>query len=186
MVNTINCPAVVVQHYSLFYGIIRRHTKKMASHLMMVPIRSDGGLGNISSVGIPSTSQPATVESELGFSSTIRNDTSAASTEERPPTGQSSTSIKREHINFTKKMALILCVFFVCYLLIVVVTPVPSGITDPVVPWTQTLVLKNSALNPIIYAWAIPVFREVMGCILRCRYNTIPKPVRFIWHLRSE
>ena len=109
--------------YSLIYGIVRRHTKMMASHLMMAPIRSGDGLGNISTVGLPSTSQPATVESELGFSSTIRNDTSAASTEERPPTGQSSTSIKREHVNFTKKMALILCVFFICYLPMIVVTP---------------------------------------------------------------
>ena len=174
-----------VTFYSLIYGIVRRHTKKMASHLMMAPIRSRGGLGNISSAGLPSTSQPATVESELGFSSTIQNDTAAASTEERPPTGQSSTSIKREHINFTKKMALILCVFFVCYLPIIVVSPVPSGITNPVVPWAQTLVLINSALNPIIYAWAIPAFREVMGCILRCRYNSIPKPVCYNWRLRS-
>ena len=175
-----------VTFYCLIYGIVTRHTKRMASHLMMAPIRSRGGLGNISSVGLPSTSQPETVESELGYSSSIHNDTAAASTEERPPAGQSSTGIKREHINFTKKMALILCVFFVCYLPIIAVTTVPSG--NPagvVVPWAETLVLINSALNPIIYAWAIPAFREVMGCILRCRYNSIPKPVCYNWRLRS-
>ena len=173
-----------VVFYILIYKFVKRNAQKMSSHMRMMPNRSDGPTAV---VGLSSGSLPSVSESEVGCSSSsIQNDGTLTSTKQqvcttrRPPKG-----FNREHVTFTKKMALIVCVFFACSLPSICITAaaaaaVPVDFYLPAVPWAQLLAVINSALNPIIYAWAIPAFRAVMGCILRCRHKNIPNPVDFI------
>ena len=172
-------PAVsTVIFYILIYKFVKRHAQKMSSHMRMMPNRSDGPS---SVVGLSSGSLPSVLESEVGCSS-IQNNTMLTPTKQQACCTRSPKGFNREHVTFTKKMALVVCVFFACYLpgICMTTAAVPFDFYLPAVPWSQLLAVINSALNPIIYAWAIPAFSEVMGCILRCRYKNIPNPVDFI------
>ena len=77
------------------------------------------------------------------------------------------------HILFTS-----FCVFFLC------VTPYAIALLFPrterqayVLLYCGMLVGIGSCVNPIIYAFRHPQFREVFGLVLRCRYRDIPDPV---------
>ena len=176
-------PAIpTVTFYILIYRFVKRHTRKMASRVQVTPSRSDGSTSN---VGLPSGGHLSTVKSDVCYTSSVQNDTTTTSEQERACTGRFPKSLNRRHVTFTKKMALIVCVFFACYLPSIAITTMPLETIISALPWAQLLVVVNSSLNPIIYAWAIPTFREVMECILRCRYKNIPEPVHFIWRFRS-
>ena len=77
----------------------------------------------------------------------------------------------RHQVTVTKKLAIVVLAFFICLL--------PFGISvtirqsKPGIPWTGMMLSFNCCVNPIIYARTMPVFREVMGCIIRCRFQTI-------------
>ena len=175
-------PAIpIVTFYILIFRFVRRHTRKMATHVSMAVATSTEGI----SEDVSFASHLSVEESEHGSPSSIQIDT-PKSAQERPSTERPSTGFSQEQVTITKKLALIVCVFFACFLPIMVCTIVPSDATDPAVPWAEVLVLMNSCVNPMIYARTIPAFREVMGCILRCKYDSIPEPIDFIRRLRSK
>eukprot|EP00057_Strongylocentrotus_purpuratus_P031394 XP_784470.1 PREDICTED: G-protein coupled receptor moody-like [Strongylocentrotus purpuratus] len=96
---------------------------------------------------------------------------------------KSAPKISRHHINVTKRLSLVVLSFFICFL--------PSGIclmvstSDPAVPWAYLLIMFNTCINPILYAGTMPMFREVMGCIARCRFQSIPEPVQCVRFCRG-
>ncbi|XP_063952639.1 alpha-1D adrenergic receptor-like [Lytechinus pictus] len=94
---------------------------------------------------------------------------------------------KRQNMNIktvkiTKKLAIIVVVFVVCTLPFGIGTLVPPS--RPAVPWNYLLLFFNSCVNPIIYAWTMRSFRDVMGCIARCRFYNIKDPTEFARFLR--
>ena len=77
----------------------------------------------------------------------------------------------RHQVTVTKKLAIVVLAFFICLLPFGISATIPPS--DPVIPWTGMMLSFNSCVNPIIYARTMPVFREVMGCIIRCRFQSI-------------
>ena len=86
--------------------------------------------------------------------------------------------LNRHHVTVTKKLAIIVLAFLICLLPFGISVVVPPS--DPGVPWTGLMVTFNSCVNPIIYARTMPVFREIMGCIVKCSFRSIPDPISCI------
>ncbi|XP_022109789.1 melatonin receptor type 1C-like [Acanthaster planci] len=82
-------------------------------------------------------------------------------------------------IQVTKNLALVMCVFMLCY--------VPSCIklllSSPMPMWFRrasfAIFLANSCVNPLIYAAKHPNFRVVFCCIIRGKWKDIPERVSF-------
>ena len=96
----------------------------------------------------------------------------------RTPEKRTQSRSQRHHIAVTKRLSIVVLVFFACLLPFGISSVAPGS--EPGIPWTGLLVTFNSCINPIIYAGTMPVFRQVMGCIIRCRFSKIPKPVDLI------
>ena len=107
--------------------------------------------------------------------STTPNDQSFSSHEESIKTHP---QLFRHHVNVTKRLALIVVAFFICYL--------PYGMSsvffqsEVLTVWTFWMMVLNCCINPIIYARTMPAFRKVMRCIIQCRFKDIPEPISFI------
>ena len=166
---------LIVTFYSLIYRFVRRHALRMTSQANITSTSQGVSSASQVSVDMP--------EIEHDFTSSIQIDAASSSTRQAHPSIMGST---REQVNITKKLALIVCVFFACFIPIMICTTVPSVATDPVDVWAELLVLFNSCLNPLIYVRTIPAFRGVMGCILRCRYDNIPEPIGLIRRFRAK
>ncbi|XP_030847087.1 G-protein coupled receptor moody-like [Strongylocentrotus purpuratus] len=96
---------------------------------------------------------------------------------------KSAPKISRNHINVTKRLSLVVLSFFICFLPYEICVMVPTS--HPAVPWAILLFVFNTCINPIIYAGTMPMFREVMGCIARCRFQSIPEPVQCVRFCRG-
>ena len=129
---------------------------------------SSGEVANIESVDTTSKSKSVRIEEPNAMDSP----------------GKSVVKTSRHHINVTKRLSIVVLAFFICYVPFGVCVMVPKS--DPAIPWTNLLVTINSCMNPIIYAWTMPIFREVMGLIVRCRIRDIPEPVGFIRTLKNR
>ena len=161
----------IVTFYSLIYRFVRRHTLSSVSITM-------------TSHGVSSASQVSVVmpESEHGSPSSTQNDASSSTTLAHPSTMGST----RDQINITKKLAIIVCTFFACFIPIMICLLFMSATSARAYAWIVLLVFINSCLNPLIYARTIPAFRGVMWCILRCRYADIPEPIGLIRRFRLK
>ena len=93
----------------------------------------------------------------------------------KSPNKSAPSQLNRHHVTVTKKLAIVVLAFLICLLPFGISVAVPPS--DPGIPWTGLMVTFNSCVNPIIYARTMPVFREVMGCIIRCRFRSIPDPI---------
>ncbi|XP_071505161.1 uncharacterized protein [Diadema antillarum] len=89
---------------------------------------------------------------------------------------KSSRSESHHHIAVTKRLVLVVFTFFVCMFPFALCMMIPNS--DPAIPWANLLVVANSCINPILYAWTMPAFRRVMKNILLCRFRDIPEPVQ--------
>ena len=92
----------------------------------------------------------------------------------------------KHHITVTKRMALIMSVFFVCLLPTTFCHLIPGKSVVKLLPWAGVLTIINSCVNPFIYARTMPVFRSVMGCIVKCQFDKIPEPIPFIRRMRRN
>ena len=81
----------------------------------------------------------------------------------------------RHHVNVTKRLSIVVLAYFICFLPFCISVFLPSGNSARL--WALSVAAVNNCINPIIYARTMPVFREVMGCIIRCRLGDIPKPI---------
>ena len=77
-------------------------------------------------------------------------------------------------IRVTKNLAIVVCVFFVFVLPYGVCSVIP-GSYIPFICFS-VLLLSNSIINPVIYAFKHPVFSEVFRSIFTCRWRKVPEP----------
>ncbi|XP_041473014.1 alpha-1B adrenergic receptor-like [Lytechinus variegatus] len=92
---------------------------------------------------------------------------------------------KTKTMAVTKSLLVVLVMFIICFI------PYPFTLwLDPhfstVQPWGVALMFFNSCINPIIYAGKIRGFREVMACIIGCRFRSMPMPVEWFRKLRDS
>ncbi|XP_033634462.1 melatonin receptor type 1B-A-like [Asterias rubens] len=95
-----------------------------------------------------------------------------------PTASNSSTKplreISKRQVEITKNLFYVLCAFLVCLAPFAINLWMESE--DFQLPWHSTLVVFNSAVNPIIYGVKHPHFKEVFRQMFRCRYHMIPEP----------
>lgn len=96
------------------------------------------------------------------------------------------TTLNRTTVRITKKLAIIIVVYVIFILPFGVGTLLLMPSSRSAVPWNYLLLVFNSCLNPIIYARTMRSFREVMGCIVRCRFDSIPDPINFVRRMRRR
>ena len=116
--------------------------------------------------------EDTTQQNEPGHSSLSAKN--VALDQRKSPKKSAPSQLNRHHVTVTKKLAIVVLAFLICLLPFGISVAVPPS--DPGIPWTGLMVTFNSCINPIIYARTMPVFREVMGCIIRCRFRSIPDP----------
>ncbi|XP_072030775.1 melatonin receptor type 1B-A-like [Amphiura filiformis] len=93
-------------------------------------------------------------------------------------------NIKREQLEITKNLFTVVCIFFICYLPYFIISVIP-GWTHAVY-YLKLLVLANSSLNPIVYSYKHPHFKDVIGKLLHCRYADIPEPSHILQSIRQR
>ncbi|XP_038044777.1 rhodopsin, GQ-coupled-like [Patiria miniata] len=88
-------------------------------------------------------------------------------------------------IDITKNTFYVVCAFVVCltpYAICVLVDAL-----NPAVPYTATILILNSWINPIIYATKHPHFKEIFKSICFCRCSEIPEPtINFLRVIRAK
>ncbi|XP_022080002.1 rhodopsin, GQ-coupled-like [Acanthaster planci] len=88
-------------------------------------------------------------------------------------------------IDITKNTFYVVCAFIVCftpYAICILVEPL-----NPAVPYTATILLLNSWINPVIYATKHPHFKEIFKSICCCRCSEIPEPtIAFLRVIRAK
>ncbi|XP_071794838.1 melatonin receptor type 1C-like [Asterias amurensis] len=109
------------------------------------------------------------------------NASSASSTQLH---NKSAGSFSKRQVQITKNLFYVMFTFVVCFAPFAVALLIPTS--DPVIPWTATLVVFNRALNPVIYGVKHPHFKEVFRHMLRCRYHTIPEPSSCLRMMRLQ
>ncbi|XP_022102922.1 alpha-1B adrenergic receptor-like [Acanthaster planci] len=95
-----------------------------------------------------------------------------------------SPSFSKRQVEITKNLFYVVCAFIACLAPFAIALMIPPS--DPAIPWTGTLVIFNSAVNPIIYGAKHPHFKEVFRHMLRCRYHMIPEPSGCLRKIRSR
>ena len=96
------------------------------------------------------------------------------------------TTLNRTTVRITKKLAIIIVVYVIFILPFGIGTLLLAPSSRPAVPWDYLLLVFNSCLNPIIYARTMRSFREVMGCIVRGRFDRIPDPIHLVRRMRRR
>ncbi|XP_030830298.1 D(1A) dopamine receptor-like [Strongylocentrotus purpuratus] len=155
---------IVVINYAMIYRFVTRHSRKMEA------------------VKRESTSSPKCEDeaTQITQNSQSEDSVSAPVTRNQECTDKKKEDrvIKNQTVLVTKRLAVIILAFFFCSMpfgISILVTPL-----RPVVPWTFPVFFLSNCINPLIYAGTMPAFREVMGCIIRCRYDNIPASVNFL------
>ncbi|XP_071818621.1 melatonin receptor type 1A-like [Apostichopus japonicus] len=78
-------------------------------------------------------------------------------------------------VQITKNLFLVFLAYVLCLTPLAVCTMIPCHVDQN---YLRTLVLFNSVINPLIYGFKHPLFRQVFVSILRCR--RIPEPSSFL------
>ncbi|XP_063961755.1 octopamine receptor beta-2R-like [Lytechinus pictus] len=90
--------------------------------------------------------------------------------------------VNRKMITVAKNLLVILIAFMVCFIPYSICLYIPNS--SAVEHWLLVLLFFNSCINPIIYARRIRSLREVMVCIVCCRFRSIPMPISFLRSVR--
>ncbi|XP_071786690.1 trace amine-associated receptor 8-like [Asterias amurensis] len=108
-----------------------------------------------------------------------RTSSQEQSTVEQPVINQTKRKkrIHKHQIEITKNLFIVSCV---CFIL-----PLPNCVfimleLDNLFLYGVIFLFANSAVNPMLYGAKHPMFKEVMLCILRCRWSAIPEPSRIL------
>ena len=91
----------------------------------------------------------------------------------------------RLDITITKNLLYVICGFFLCVLPYTALLFATTFVTSPglilhVSSYLALVLVFDSCLNPIIYALKHPNFKTVFGCMVRCEFDRIPEPSRFL------
>ncbi|XP_071817726.1 mu-type opioid receptor-like [Apostichopus japonicus] len=89
-------------------------------------------------------------------------------------------------VKITKNLFLVVCAYIVCIMPFAVACVTPESYV--VIPWFACLVTFNSCVNPLIYGFNHPQFKEIFNLIFTCKCKQIPEPTTFIHAMtvRSE
>ncbi|KAJ8025113.1 Melatonin receptor type 1A [Holothuria leucospilota] len=92
--------------------------------------------------------------------------------------------LSRRQIEITKNLFYVVLAFLICITPFGVSLMIPPS--DPAIPWTSTLLLFNSCVNPVIYATKHPNFKKIFRQIVTCRWADIPEPSRILKFIRCS
>ncbi|XP_030830299.1 5-hydroxytryptamine receptor 1F-like [Strongylocentrotus purpuratus] len=171
---------IVVINYTLIYRFVIRHGRKMEAvrkrHIRTAQQPNDASEER-ASTSSPKAEDQAT---QITQHSQSEGSVSASVTRNQEYRGKKKEDrvIKNQTVVVTKRLAVIILAFFFCSMpfgISILVTPL-----RPVVPWTFPIFFLSNCINPLIYAGTMPAFREVMGCIIRCRYGNIPASLNIL------
>ncbi|XP_072167944.1 melatonin receptor type 1B-A-like [Diadema setosum] len=84
-------------------------------------------------------------------------------------------TIDRREIEITKNLFIVVCAFFVCILPHTLCLFVEKCYLT-YFKYTAVIYSINSCINPYIYCFKQPVFRQVSECVLKRQWSKIPKP----------
>ncbi|XP_072017564.1 melatonin receptor type 1B-A-like [Amphiura filiformis] len=144
--------------YVLIYIHVRRHFKN-TEHLHDTPLAGNH-------------QEPSTSTDHTSLPSTP---TTSSSTYTKGVVHHRDTKKRRDMVEITKNLFIVVCVLLVCLIPFIVVDSVDS-LPDSLEVYAATITLVNSSLNPLIYAWRHPHFKVVLRLMMRCRYRKIPRP----------
>ena len=85
---------------------------------------------------------------------------------------QRAKKARKQQIEITKNLFLVVCVFLICVLPATIASLVPSS--DPAIPWITIILIFNSCVNPFIHASRHPNFKTVFKSILSLNCRAIP------------
>ncbi|XP_071842331.1 melatonin receptor type 1C-like [Apostichopus japonicus] len=81
-------------------------------------------------------------------------------------------------VKITKNLFLVVCAYIVCIMPFAVACVIPESYV--VIPWFAGLVTFNSCVNPLIYGFNHPQFKEIFNLIFTCKCKQIPEPTTFM------
>ncbi|XP_072171061.1 allatostatin-A receptor-like [Diadema setosum] len=94
-------------------------------------------------------------------------------------------TIDKREIEITKNLFIVVCWFFICIL--------PNTfcvLTEKCYlkyfKFTAVVYSINSCINPFIYCFKQPLFRQISLCVFRCRWSQIPKPSPWLQRLLAK
>ncbi|XP_071505987.1 alpha-1A adrenergic receptor-like [Diadema antillarum] len=120
-------------------------------------------------------------------SNDIKNDVAPSTTSVTMGNGvgqQEGHRQKRDHKASTenkisKNMFFVIICFFIC-MLPITVTLFDPGVDPTVVVYFFVVLSLNCCINPVIYAWKHPDFRQVFRCLATCHLRKIEEPSRWL------
>ncbi|XP_041457299.1 melatonin receptor type 1B-like [Lytechinus variegatus] len=94
---------------------------------------------------------------------------------------------KQIELVITRNLLYVICGFFCCvipYTGLFLALPFLEGtwlrLGLHISSYAAVLLVLDSCLNPVIYAWKHPHFKVVFGCMVRCRWQDIPEPSKYL------
>ncbi|XP_063951751.1 5-hydroxytryptamine receptor 1F-like [Lytechinus pictus] len=94
---------------------------------------------------------------------------------------------KQIELVITRNLLYVICGFFCCvipYTGLFLALPFLEGtllrLGLHISSYAAVLLVLDSCLNPVIYAWKHPHFKYVFGCMVRCRWQDIPEPSKYL------
>ncbi|XP_071811692.1 mu-type opioid receptor-like [Apostichopus japonicus] len=85
----------------------------------------------------------------------------------------STKDINNRQMKVTKNLFVIVCAYVLCIIPYVLTYAIPG--LYALIPWAALCGASNSFINPVIYGFWHPNFKEVFKCILRCKFSEVPQ-----------
>ncbi|XP_038063249.1 alpha-1A adrenergic receptor-like [Patiria miniata] len=124
------------------------------------------------------------MEVELTTTESVSGQNVGGSTHElRKRSSSMASSINRRQVQITKNLFMVVCAFVACLAPFAIALVIPPS--DPVIPWTGMFIIFNSMVNPLIYGFKHPHFKEVFRRMLRCQCHMISEPSGILRKMRS-
>ena len=111
--------------------------------------------------------------------------TSSSEPGERPNTSYEKVKVEkgqRDHLEtkITKNMLIVVICFFVCIVPIMLIYCTRITLSPTVELYLYVSFSIHCCLNPLIYAWKHPIFRQVFRCLLSRDLRAIDQPSRWL------
>ncbi|XP_041473031.1 melatonin receptor type 1B-A-like [Lytechinus variegatus] len=92
------------------------------------------------------------------------------------------SNIDKREIEITKNLFMVVCAFFICILPHTICLFAEECYLY-YFKHTAVIYSINSCINPYIYCFKQPIFKQVSLCVVRCRWSEIPKPSAWLQRL---
>ncbi|XP_054748503.1 alpha-1A adrenergic receptor-like [Lytechinus pictus] len=97
---------------------------------------------------------------------------------------QTKQHFSRRQLEITRNLFYVVIAFFLCLTPYSVSLMIPGS--DHIVPYAGAIYLLGSCVNPFIYATKHPHFKNVIRCIIQCRFTDIDQPAQFLRRIISN